>query len=83
MAETRPSAIVRSPLDPDVLVKDATTVELLTTCMERLNRDRENNAAAVARELSTAITHIEDAITRTNKAHYRARGVYAITDAER
>lgn len=94
MAEqTRPSAIVNSNLDTEaVTVADATVAELLAVCINRLDTERRHvtesvesaeSAALVGREFSIAITHCEDAITRANKAHYRARGIFAITDAER
>jgi hypothetical protein len=38
---------------------------------------------AAARDLSLAITHLEDARTRINAAHYRSTGKFSISDAER
>ena len=78
-------------LDFETLVIDATTVELLMTCKARLETelaasDRDSDGGpsdSARRDLSLAITHIEDAITRANWAHYRRKGTFEITDAER
>jgi hypothetical protein len=97
--KTRPSAIVRGNIDTEaVTVADLTVVELLTVCIE-VARDEVrgvhsamsdgpsdalgDESGAILREFSIAITHIEDAITRYNKATYRLKGTFAITDAER
>lgn len=73
------------------MVASATTAELLTACLGRLDDARQSalsatdqpRAGEIAREYALAITHIEDAITRANKGHYRQAGIFAITDAER
>lgn len=95
--QTRPSAIVRSPATLEhEIAYEMSTVELLTVAASRIDKLRREISGQIAdhtidadaggwinRELSLAITHAEDAITRTNKAIYRRAGVFAITDAER
>jgi hypothetical protein len=92
--QTRPSAIVATPLAiENQLVSESTVAELLTVAIARLGYQRVVTlglaevgvevAGEIARECALAITHIEDGITRANKAHYRTTGIFAITDAER
>lgn len=89
--QTRPSAIVGRP-EPDQSIADCTTAELLHEAATRASAHRAalsdadfpaGQVGLIAREYAEAITHIEDAITRHNKAVYMERGVFAITDAER
>jgi len=82
---TRPSAVVRSGDEVrEQTVEASSSAELLTECLARWDRARATTLdSAVARELSIAITHVEDAITRSNKAGYRMLNRFAITDAER
>lgn len=89
--QTRPSAILRRP-DPETPVSEATTAELLFEARERiharrwadepLDRPLEQRAAR-ARDLERAEDATEDAISLHNRAVYRERGIFAITDAER
>lgn len=90
--QTRPSAIVRPPEEmTSALVEDCSVAELLNVALARLDWERgeilgaygQEVAGPIAREFSLAVTHIEDAITRANKGHYRQAGIFAITDAER
>ncbi len=90
------SAVVNANLDTEVVpVADATVAELLTVCIGRA-RDRSEmaefvaedrpvpvSAGSIRREYALAITHMEDALTRFNKATYRENDTFAITDAER
>lgn len=91
-SQTRPSAIVRPPEQlVSAVVEDCSVAELLNVALARLDWERIEIANAyarevagpIAREFSLAVTHIEDAITRANKGHYRQAGIFAITDAER
>lgn len=87
--QTRPSAIVERPMRDDP-IGDCSTAELLTEVIARATSRRATDSEALPakavearnRELSIAITHAEDCLTRHNKAVYIERGVYAITDAE-
>lgn len=91
MEQTRPSAVVRSHEELGrELVGDCTVAELLTVAGARLAAQREglstlprSEGGPISREYALAITHVEDAITRSNKANYRLAGIFAITDAER
>lgn len=89
--QTRPSAIARRP-SGEAAVNDCTVVELLTEAAARIERLKAalapadfpgGNAGRIAREYAESYTHLEDAITRFNKATYMERGIFAITDAER
>lgn len=91
-----PSALVDEPDEiEEMTVAGASMVELLVVVIERASTDRiaaiasrsdypsPEDANAAARELSLAITYLEEAVGRINKAGYRRKGLFGITDAER
>jgi hypothetical protein len=73
-------------------VGDSSSVELLQEVIARAedlrahlrDADRAQELTdAAARDLSIAITHLEDSRTRLNAAGYRLNGRFSISDAER
>lgn len=90
---TSPSAVVQE-VTGGTLIEEASVPELLMFCIARaeaaiealtIPETLEAQAAqgAIVREYRLSITALEDAITRWNKGTYRAKGTFAITDAER
>jgi hypothetical protein len=75
-------------------VHESTAVELVQEVIARAEDWRASLDASVleqvgakvgevARDISLAITHLEDARTRLNAAGYRCRGTFSISDSER
>lgn len=95
MSEERqePARIVRSREEVrKQTVADSSSVELLQEVIARAEEIRaqlrgaeraRELADAAGRDLSLAITHLEDSRTRLNAAGYRLNGRFSISDAER
>lgn len=66
-------------------VANSSSVELLQEVIARAEeiRSKLHLADAAGRDLSIAITHLEDSRTRLNAAGYRLNGRFSISDAER
>lgn len=89
-----PAAIVKDPeLVREQAVMFASNVELVQELIGRSVELRAKcktappaeaeNAESAARDLSLAITHLEDARTRLNAARYKLDGKFSISDAAR
>lgn len=62
-----------------------TIVQKLTGVIEDLETGRDSlggGNGAAAREFSIAITAVEDAIMRTNRAYAKIKGTFVISDVE-
>lgn len=60
------------------------TFNMLGNAMQEMAEQQRNQASdgAVGRDLSIAITHLEDAMTRYNSAQYRRKGVWKRADPD-